>query len=288
MTGASGRQVGMDHPHYLWMPEIKRTKFSWPGDAPLALSVIVYLEHFEPDGAIEHSEYSRREYGNRIGIFRLMEAMDGAGIKGTAAMDVHTAAHSPYLVHACRSRDWEIMAHGLVGNQLITSEMSEADERRYIAETLDRMEELSAGRPAGWLGAEFGESQRTPALLAEYGLQYVCDWPNDEQPYLMTVPKGSLVSLPILLDLDDEFSIEQRHISTARWARNVDEAAAVLTADGAASARLLTLSIRPWIMGQPHRIRVFEALIKRLVASGVWLATGREIAEVACTWGKSG
>ena len=288
MTRAASRKSGMDHPHYAWRPQVSRPKFSWPGNANLALCVIVYLEHFEPRGAIEHSEFSRREYGNRIGIFRLMEAMDGAGIRGTAAMDVHTATHSPYLVHACRSRNWEIMGHGLVGNQLITSEMGEEDERRYILKTLDRMEKFTGNRPVGWLGAEFGESQRTPALLAEYGLRYVCDWPNDDQPYLMTVPNGSLVSLPILLELDDVFSIEQRHISTMRWARSVDEAATVLASEGAASARLLTLSVHPWIMGQPHRIRVFEELINRLAADGAWLATGRDISEVVCSWEKSG
>jgi allantoinase len=270
----------MDHSHYSWMPINDRPRLSWPNGAPLALCIIVALEHFEPRGAIQHSEYSRREYGNRIGIFRLMDAMDRADVRGTAAMDVHTAENRPYLVHACRSRNWEIMGHGLVGNQLITSDMSEDDERRYIRETLDRMERLTGSRPHGWLGAEFGESQRTPALLAEYGLRYVCDWPNDEQPYRMTVPKGSLVSVPILLELDDQFSIEQRHISTSRWAQSVDEAAAVLANDGAENARLLSLNIHPWIMGQPHRIRIFEQLMRRLAASGAWLATGSEIAAV--------
>ena len=288
MTRTAGRKPGMDHPHYPWMPQIGRPQFNWPGGADLALCVILYLEHFEPSGTIEHSEYSRREYGNRIGIFRLMEAMDGAGIRGTVALDVHTALKSPYLVQACQSRDWEIMAHGIVGNRPITSEMGEEEERSYIIQTLDEMEEITGDRPVGWLGAEFGESERTPALLAEYGLRYVCDWPNDEQPYLMTVPKGLLVSLPILLELDDEFSIEQRHISTRRWARSVDEAASVLAADGSASARLLTLSIHPWIMGQPHRIRIFEDLIKRLVAAGAWLATGYDIAEAVFDWENTG
>ena len=288
MTRATKRKPGMDHPHYPWMPQFGRPRFNWPGGEDIAICVILYLEHFEPRGANEHSEYSRREYGNRIGIFRLMEAMAEAGIRGTVALDVHTAAKSPYLVQACQLRNWEIIGHGNVGNRPITNEMGEEEERRYIIQTLDNMEDLTGERPLGWLGAEFGESERTPALLAECGLRYVCDWPNDEQPYLMTVPKGLLVSLPILLELDDEFSIEQRHISTRRWARSIDEAASVLAADGSASARLLTLSIHPWIMGQPHRIRIFEDLIKRLVATGAWLATGNDIAESVFTRGNTG
>jgi peptidoglycan/xylan/chitin deacetylase (PgdA/CDA1 family) len=270
----------MDHAHYPWMPLPGRPKLTWPNGAPLALCVLVALEHFEPRGAIQHSEYSRREYGNRIGIFRLMDVMDRLGVRGTAAMDVRTATYSPYLVHACTSRGWEIMAHGLAGNQLITSEMSEDQERAYIGETLERMTGLTGTRPVGWLGAEFGESQRTPVLLAERGVRYVCDWPNDEQPYVMTVPNGSLVSVPMLLELDDVYSIEQRHITTSRWAQTVDEAADVLSADGADNARLLVLSLHPWIMGQPHRIKTFEELLRRLVARGAWLTTGREIANV--------
>jgi peptidoglycan/xylan/chitin deacetylase (PgdA/CDA1 family) len=262
------------------MPLPERPKLAWPNGAPLALSVLVALEHFEPRGAIQHSEYSRREYGNRIGIFRLMDVMDRVGVRATAAMDVHTAAHSPYLVHACTSRGWEIMAHGLVGNQLITSEMSEDQERTYIRETLERMTVLTGASPVGWLGAEFGESQRTPGLLAEAGVRYVCDWPNDEQPYAMTVPKGSLVSVPMLLDLDDLYAIEQRHVSTSRWAQCVEEAAEVMSLDGADNARLLVLSLHPWIMGQPHRIKMFEELLRHLLERGAWPATAREVANV--------
>lgn len=279
MSYAPFAKLGMDHPHYGWNPIAERPRLTWPNGAPLALCVVVHLEHYEPSSAIQHSEYSRRAYGTRVGIFRIMEAMARVGVRATVALDVHTATHAPYLVNACRSEHWEFMGHGVVGSRPITSLMSEADERTEIIATLDGLEAQTGTRPTGWLGAEFGESTRTPALLAECGLRYVCDWPNDEQPYAMTVPSGSLVSLPMLLELDDVFALEQRHLTTWRWQQAVEETADVLTRDGAQQARLLTLSIHPWVMGQPHRIRIFESVLRNLVSGGAWAAAGREIVD---------
>lgn len=277
----TARRPGMDHAHYLWQAHSGRGTAPWPGNAPLAVCSIVHLEHFEPPTPIQHSEYSRRAYGNRIGIFRMMEAMARAGLRGTAALDVHTAQHSPFLVDSCRRAGWEIIGHGLVGNEPISSAMSEDEERASISRSLALLEEYTGVRPVGWLGPEFGESTRTPALLAEQGLRYVCDWPNDERPYAMTVPKGTMTALPILLELDDAFAIEQRHLTAWRWQRAVEEAADVMIADIANPAPLLALSLHPWIMGQPHRIRFLADALQHLAARGAWFATGREAVEAA-------
>jgi peptidoglycan/xylan/chitin deacetylase (PgdA/CDA1 family) len=210
-----------------------------------------------------------------------MEAMARVGLRGTAALDVHTAKHNPFLVDACRKAGWEFIGHGLVGNVPISSAMSEDEERGYIQKSLSLFESYTGVRPVGWLGPEFGESTRTPALLAEEGVRYVCDWPNDERPYAMTVPKGTLASLPILVELDDAFMIEQRRLTAWRWRRAVEEAADVMIADTGDIAPLMALSIHPWIMGQPHRIRFMAEALQNLAARGVWFATGRDVVEAA-------
>ena len=133
--------------------------------------------------------FSQRDYGNRVGVFRVIEALERFAMPATAAIDANVATRYPYIVEQFRKRNIEIAGHGHAVTNVITSHMTEADERAYIASALDTLQRISGTRPVGWHGPEYGESERTPALLAEFGLDYVLDWPNDEQPFLMrTLP----------------------------------------------------------------------------------------------------
>ena len=262
------------------------------------MCVIVNLEHMEwmpGEGSFwrrglsggfgdrQFPDYTRkthREYGHRVGIFRVLDALEAAGIRPTIAMDLMTAQNYPFLVEHCLGRGAEIIAHGISVTQMITSEMGESEEREYIARCLEGIERATGTRPRGWLGPEFGESARTPQLLAEAGVEYVCDWTNDEQPYEMTTPGGSLVSLPICLDLDDVNALWERRMDVERYAELVKESLDRLLEDGKTTGRLLALNLRPWLVGQPFRIGYLEEILGHAARQkGVWAATGSEIVE---------
>ena len=292
------RGFGMDHPHHAWLPMPRRPVLRWPKGARVALCVIVNLEHMEwkPSegswwrremsggfGNRPFPDYTRkthREYGHRVGIFRVLDALEEAGIRPTIAMDLITAENYPFLVEHCLGRNAEIIAHGVSVTQMITSEMGEAEEREYIARCLNGMREATGTSPKGWLGPEFGESARTPQMLAEAGMGYVCDWANDEQPYGMITPSGSLVSLPICLDLDDVNALWERRMDVERYAGLIRESFDRLLDDGETTGRLLVLNLRPWLMGQPFRIGYLEETLEHLTSrEGVWAATGSEIVD---------
>ena len=140
--------------------------------------------------------WSHREYGHRVGIFRVLDVLARHGVTPTIAMDVLTAEHYPLLVRHCLGRGAEIMAHGISVSRMITSRMSEEEERDYIQGSVQRLTRATGEAPAGWLRPESGESTRTPGLLAEAGMRYVCDWVNDEQPYPLKVPRGNCTPCP--------------------------------------------------------------------------------------------
>ena len=292
------RRPGMDNDYYDWSPIVSRPALRWPDDARVALCIIVCLEQYEfeppPDaymppnlagglgrGAFpDFRNFSHREYGNRVGIFRVMNILDKHGIKGTVAMDSAIAENYPFLVEECQRRGWEFIGHGQTLNRMITSNMSEDQEREYIRTSLDSLARATGRRAVGWLGPEYGESTRTPAILAEEGVRYVCDWPNDEQPYWMKVPKGQMVSLPVMLDLDDVFTHWGRRVTVGRWAQRVMEAFDTMYVDGASSGRLFALNLHPWLIGQPFRIKYLdEALGHIMRRQAVWAATGSEITD---------
>ena len=208
------RKPGMDHQHYDWSPMSCRAILRWPGQARLALCVVIVLEHMEwqsPEGSFQaanlaggsvarpfpdYARISHREYGHRVGIFRVLDVLDKYGIKATVAMDALTAENYPYLVRHCLDRGCEIIGHGMSVSRMITSDMSQKEEEEYINESLSALTTAIGHRPVGWLGPEQGESFRTPQLLAQAGVRYICDWPNDEQPYPIKTPEGQFSAGP--------------------------------------------------------------------------------------------
>ena len=290
------RTFGMDHPHHDWSPITGRPALRWPGQAPVALCVILALEHMEwqaPPGSFQaarlaggsaprdfpdYARLSHREYGHRVGIFRLLDVLEKHGVKATIAMDALTAENYPYLVRHCLERGCEIIGHGISVSRMITSNMSESEEREYVQTSLAALTQATGAAPQGWLGPEYGESHRTPQLLAEAGLRYVCDWANDEQPYPMTTGAAPFFALPLLYELDDVAALADRKVTVSAYQRMLTESFDTLRQDGAVSGRVMALNWRPWLVGQPFRIgSVDRALAHIMGQGGVWAATGSEI-----------
>jgi peptidoglycan/xylan/chitin deacetylase (PgdA/CDA1 family) len=206
-----------------------------------------------------------------------MEVLDRYGIKATVAMDAATADNYPFIVQECQKRKWEFIGHGLTMQRIITSKMNEEQERDYIRTSLNSLQKATGVRPVGWLGGEFSESTRTPQLLAEEGVRYVCDWPNDEQPYKM---KGQdAYFLPTLLELDDEYSMRApRFLPVTEYCQMLQDAFDVVYHDSARSGRVLAFTLHPYLMGQPFRVKYLDLALAHMTKYGaLWKATGKEI-----------
>ena len=171
---------------------------------------------------------------------------------------------------------------------MITSDMSQEEEQEYINESLSALTRSIGHRPVGWLGPEYGESFRTPQLLARAGVRYVCDWPNDEQPYPIKTPEGELVALPLMLELDDVAALAHRRVAVDRYAEMLKDGFDVMYQDGKQNGRVLGLNLHPWLIGQPFRIGFLdEALVlqRRISKCDVWpFVFGHERAIAVGSW----
>ena len=286
------RRFGMDHDHYEWSPIHQRPALRWPDNARVALCVVITLEKMEwqaPEGSYtvslpggiadrpfpDYARISHREYGHRVGIFRILDVLEKHGIKATVAMDAETAKANPYLVNHCLQRGCEIIGHGISASQMITSGMPEEEEREYLNASIEALRRATGVQPNGWLGPEYGESDRTPALLREAGVGYVCDWVNDEQPYPM---QGGLVALPLMWELDDINALWDRKVPVDRYGQLIQECFDGLYRDSAETGRLMAFNLHPWLIGQPFRIGFLDQALSSIVRrQGVWSATGSEV-----------
>ena len=280
------RTHGNDQPHCAWNPFPARPRLQWPGDRQLAFVPLVVLESYEDPlpadwpqvrsvgGGLARdfpniSRVSTREYGHRVGIFRILDALQQRGIAPTVAIDVLTAEQYPDLVDHLKTRNVEFVAHGISVTRPQTSAMGVQEERAYIAETLDRLAACGIAT-AGWFGADYSESTVTPQLLGEAGVQYLSDWANDEQPYAMSTP-GSLVATPLWADFDDQTVLINRMCNLDMFEDHFRKALDQLDRDSRNSARLLHFCVRPWVMGAPMRIAAFERILDHAMAMDqVW------------------
>lgn len=287
---------GMDHELYSFSPMPRRPDLEWPGHRPLALVVVLYLDWWPlktPEGAHRAPDvhglwgqqfpdlrtFTYRMYGERVGVYRILDLFQRLGIAATVAVGAEFVNRYPQLIERCLAGGHEIAAHGISATQMIHSKMSESEELSHIETSIEAVTRATGRRPVGWFGQDQGESTRTPFLLARSGIEYLADWPNDEQPYWMRT-SPPLVSLPLQTELDDQQFLWLHQQPSWTYPEAVIEAADRLAQDGRAQAqaRTLCLGLRSWLSGRPHRIGYLAQALERLVTrNDIWTAPARDV-----------
>lgn len=285
------RRHGMDHDRYPWSILPRRKPVEWPGGARIALWISISLEWFpldmaskpfRPPGAMvtrypDLRHYTLRDYGNRVGIFRVMDALARRSLKASVAVNAAVARRYPSLLKSVAERGHELLGHGQDMDHLHYSGME--GEAQLIADSLGELRAASPHPVRGWLSPAKSESFETPDLLAAAGIEYLCDWSNDDMPFAMQTRHGPVFSLPHNSDIDDHTILIQNHHCEAEFTQQVTDQFDFLYDETARfGGRVMALSLRPWVIGQPYRIRALEAALDHMLSRpGVWSATGAEL-----------
>jgi allantoinase len=270
-------RTGEYHALFDYSPIVDRRPLKWPAGAHVAVWVVPNIEHYELEmvGAkADVRNLSHRDYGNRVGIWRMMEALTDFGLRGTVALNAAVCRHYPRVLEEVLKLDWELMGHGLTNSQA-NHELEPADERRMIAETLEEIGRFQGTRPRGWLGPGLSETVHTLDLLRTAGVEYVCDWVNDDQPYRM---RNGLYSIPYTIELNDRPVFREPWTAPWDFERMIRDSFDVLYREGETQGRVLCLALHPFITGQPNKIGALRSALQYVTSHDrVWLATGSEI-----------
>ncbi len=289
----SHRRRGMDHDLYPYSNLFARPPMAWPGGKTVAVPIVVSLEWFpivpadKPFRAPGHMQtsypdyrhYTSREYGTRVGFYRLLDAAAAASVKLSVACNAVIAERYPSVIGDIVTAGHEVVAHSTDMNGTVATGLDEHAERDLIARSLDALERIAGVRPTGWLSIARSQSFNTPRLLAEAGLAYMLDWVNDELPYRMSTPAGEIVNLPLNHELSDRQIITVQQQSADSMAQQVEDAFDWLAIEATRfGGRMLPLHWTPYIVGLPYRIGAIEDLLHRLAArSEAWFATTGEV-----------
>ena len=278
---------------FKYIPIHKRPKLDWPNGARVALWVNPNVEFFGLDDVMpgnlnervarEHARipnvrnWSLRDYGNRVGVWRLMEVLKRFGVRASAATNSEVCDQHPEVIEAMLERGWEIIGHNQT-NALRLNEMAPEKEREAIHATCERIARASGKRPFGWLGAGLAETWNTLDYLSEAGIRYVCDWANDDQPYTMDAGTPKMVSLPYTVQTNDVPAYFDMKVSVPEFEQMLRRQFDVLYRESEHSGRVMAVAVHPFLTGTPHRIVALERALEHICShSSVWLATGEEI-----------
>lgn len=290
MTTASHPVIaGQDRIDHSPLPA--RPPLRWPGGARVALWVAPNIEHYEylpekirvrnPWPRVPHPDilgYGLRDYGNRVGVWRLMEVFDRFQLPVTVSLSMAMLDMYPDIAEAMMKREWEFMSHGLYNTRYHWN-MSEAEEREAIEECQAIHLRHTGKRLAGWFSPAASNTRLTPDLVAESGIRYLCDLYHDDQPTPIRVRSGQLTSLPYSMEINDSIAWRRGQEAEA-FAQKIRDEFDTLYAEGEVHGRVMNIAVHPFIMGQPHRIEALaQALDYILGHDGVWCATGAQIVD---------
>ena len=250
---------------------VDRAPLELPDGARIAVWTIVNVEEWDIEGTMPRvvlstpagasvipdvPNWSWHEYGMRVGFWRLKAALERHSIQATMAVNASVCLSYPRLAKAALDAGWEFMGHGYKQRALPL----EQDQRAVIRKSIDTIREFTGKAPRGWLGPGLAESWETPDLLAEAGIEYLCDWVADEQPYTIKTASRPLVVVPYSVELNDIPMMMIQHHEAAELFNRTRDQFDRLYEEGGASARIMAIAVHPYISGVPHRIKYFEAI----------------------------
>ncbi len=270
----------------------ERKPFAWPGGKTLAVWIIPNVEIWAfdavSDAAINPTatgagpdviNYAAREYGMRVGLWRIADLLDNSGIRATVALNSAVCQAHPRVIEEINRRNWEFMAHGVTNTRSL-SKLSIDAERAAIRSSVETIEKATGKKVRGWLGPGQIETANTPDLLAEEGLLYTADWNSDDQPLKMKVKAGEFYSLPHTLYANDVELFSKRGYSGKQIRQALSDQFDVLFEDSRKLPRVMGISLHPFLTGQPSQIGHLKEVVQYMKQrDGVWFATGTEIVE---------
>jgi allantoinase len=276
---------------YRYWPIVRRPLFELPDGARVALYIGLNVEHYEIDkpatsifsgtAALQPDplNYGWRDYGPRVGIWRMMDLLDKYGMRASVLLNSDVCHRYPEIIEEGNKRDWAWLAHGK-NNSVFEAGMSPEEERGYLADVVGTISKGTGREPKGWLGPALTETFSTPDILAGLGLSYILDWCNDDQPYPVSVDHGRMIVVPYSIEINDITLFVSKSLTGPDFYQILVDQFDVLYEEGAKQGRIMALGLHPFVVNQPFRHKYLDRALGYITRHDkVWLTTSDDIAD---------
>ena len=283
------------HQRYEYSPITERPDFDWPDGRRLAFYVALNVEHFSFSGTLGHTptalspapdprNYAWREYGLRVGIWRIFDLMEELGLPLCHLLNSTVCEKYPQIVARIRARGDEVVGHGRTNSER-QSDLDEGAEAELIAEATKVLTATFGRAPEGWMGPWIAETVRTPDLLKEAGYRYLMDWPADDQPFWMRTRSGPLLSVPYPIEVNDSPAMLSRMQSATDFARMIVDQFDTMLRLSEQQPLVCGISLHTVVVGQPFRLAQLRRALTEVLThpdfDRVWITTPGAIARYA-------
>lgn len=278
-------------PRYAYRPITERPKYQWPGGKSLAVYVALGIEEYVfGEGMTEdlfpgapkpdYVNTSWRDYGNRVGAFRLIDRFHREGLPVSILLNTEVYDHAPQLMDYARERGCEIVAHGLTNSDTLAGRPAD-DEASYLKAVADKIAQHEGNPPAGWSSPWLAHTDNTADLLKEGGYRYVLDLGMDDQPVWLNTRSGKLLCIPYGLELNDSTTIIGRQASATDFAQMIIDQFDEMLEASAEQSLVMPIVVHSFISGQPFRLRALRRALAHIAShrDQVWLTTPGQIAD---------
>jgi peptidoglycan/xylan/chitin deacetylase (PgdA/CDA1 family) len=279
------------HGRYDFNPLLSRSAGCWPGGARVAFYVALNLEQYSfgdgltedlvpPLGQPDVMNFSWRDWGNRVGAWRLLAMFRELGFAPSLLVNTALYDTAPGLIEAFRSLGCIVASHGRT-NAEAQAGLDEAAETALIREARDTIAQHEGKPPRGWLGPWISETERTPDLLHEAGFDYVLDWAMDDQPVWLRTRGGRLLSVPYPQELNDANAVVLRRATGQEFAAMIMDQCDEVLEHGGTQPLVMGVALHAHVSGQPFRLRPLRRALEHVKAHGaaVWITDTNRIAD---------
>lgn len=281
------------HGRYDYSSLPNRVQYEWPNGTKLAVYVAMNIEAFSygegkgaaiapPEQAMSHSIYSWRDYGNRVGFWRLMDMFDDLQIPVQHQLNTAIYDECPDIPERIRSRNDEFLGHGYTNSEE-QGGLSEQKEKDLITECTATITKHEGKAPTGWMSPWLSNSETTMDLLQEAGYRYVMDWTMDDQPIWIKTRGGKILSMPYPVEANDNRGIVWYRYTSSEFTDmlidNFDEMLEQTQRDG--HPLVCPISLHPFVVGRPYRIRQLRRALEHILKykDRIWLTRPGDICQ---------
>ncbi|CAN5581866.1 polysaccharide deacetylase family protein [soil metagenome] len=264
----------------------------WPNGARLAVVVCVGVESYRfGDGLTEDVlpgmptpdvvNTAWRDYGNRIGAFRIFDLLAALNIPPTVLLNTDVYDEAPAVLEAARRVGAEIVGHGRSNSDVLSGLAPDA-ERAYLTDVADRIRGHEGAAPGGWSSPWLAHTANTVNLLADTGYRYLLDLRLDDQPVWLATASGPLLAIPYSAELNDSSTMIGKHAAAGVFESMIVDEFTELHAAAAQRPLVMSIVLHSFITGAPFRLAAVRRALARITGTeGVWFTTPAQIHQAA-------
>ena len=287
---------------YPYSPFPSRGKLTWPNNKRLAIIITINMETWDlikdtdeayyaggpsilpdllPGNVPDFPNYMWREYGQRVGVWRLLDVFDELSVKPECTVNAKTCLERHEMVKAAMDRKLQIIPHNYERGELLTQYFNDPlKEEEVIKNTLDVYKETTSLIPQGWLSSSLRGTENTANILVKNGIRFYCDAMNDDQPYIIDTDSGPIVSIPYSNEINDFTLLTRRGHTTDEFRDILIEEMNVLYQESKATSKIMNIGLHPHVSGRAYRVRAIREFLEAAKElDGIWWATRSQIAE---------